>query len=207
MPVSKNELVENHKRYLERIELYRKHRYDVDLERLFVIEKALPVSGNLLEIGTGKGYFSLALARAGFSFTTCDLSATEQWYAGLNLAYYGLAGYVRFDIADLECLPYTNSSYDAVFAVNLLHHLPSLEPACGEMVRVLSSSGKIVLSDFNEKGLEVVDRIHALDGKKHDVSGVTISEAKTLFEQYGLNIELHHGKHQDVLVVYGKGKK
>lgn len=204
MSVSKNELIENNKCYLERIDLYRKHGYDVDLERSFVTEKALPVSGNVLEIGTGKGYFSLALARAGFSFTTCDLSATEQWYAGLNLAYYGLAGYVRFDIADLESLPYTDGFYDAVFAVNLIHHLPSLEPACTELVRVLSLSGKIVLADFNEKGLCVVDRIHALDGKKHVVSGATLGEAGILLAQHGFSVEVFAGVHQDVLVAQRK---
>ena len=57
MQISENELVENHKRFLERIELYRQHGYDFDLERSFVIEKALPISGNILEAGTGKGYF------------------------------------------------------------------------------------------------------------------------------------------------------
>ena len=129
MQISENELVENHKRFLERIELYRQHGYDFDLERSFVIEKALPISGNILEACTGKGYFSLALAQAGFHFTTFDISGSEQHYARLNLAYYGLMHHIRFDLADMEHLSYPDASYDAIFAVNLVHHLDSLEPA------------------------------------------------------------------------------
>ncbi|MEN6468869.1 MAG: class I SAM-dependent methyltransferase, partial [Smithella sp.] len=195
-----NELIENHKRYLERIALYRQYGYDIDEERNYVIEKACPFSGNILEAGTGKGYFSLALARLGFHFTTFDISATEQWYAGLNLAYHGLAGYVRFDVADLERLPYPDDSYDVIFAVNIIHHLASVEPAVNELIRVLSPSGKIVLSDFNEKGLAVLDQIHALDGRKHELGAATLREAKAVLIRHGLRIEEHRGAHQNVLV-------
>lgn len=195
-----NELIENHKRYLERMALYRQYGYDIDEERNYVIGKACPFSGNILEAGTGKGYFSLALARLGFHFTTFDISATEQWYAGLNLAYHGLAGYVRFDVADLERLPYPDASYDVIFAVNIIHHIASVEPAVNELIRVLSPSGKIVLSDFNEKGLAVVDQIHALEGRRHELNAGTLSEAKAVLIRQGLKIQEYRGAHQNVLV-------
>lgn len=201
-----NELIENHKRYLERIALYRQFGYDIDEERNYVIEKACPFSGNILEAGTGKGYFSLALARLGFHFTTFDISATEQWYAGLNLAYHGLVGYVRFDVADLERLPYPDASYDAIFAVNIIHHLASVDLAVNELIRVLSPSGKIVLSDFNEKGLAVVDQIHALDGRKHKPGMATLREARAVLSRHGFQVEKHAGIHQDVIVSFREQK-
>ena len=108
--------------------------------------------------------------------------------------------HVRFDLADMEHLPYPDASYNVIFAVNLVHHLASLEPSCGELVRVLSASGKIVLADFNEEGLAAVERFHVLEGRKHDVSSATIGDAETLFAQYGLEVNLHHGNHLDVLV-------
>jgi SAM-dependent methyltransferase len=200
MKIMDNELIENHKRYLERVSLYRQYGYDIDQERNFVIEKACPFSGNILEAGTGKGYFSLALARLGFHFTSFDISGTEQRYAGLNLAYLGLADHVRLDVADLEHLPYTDGSYDVVFAVNLIHHLHLLEPACGELARVLSSSGKIVLADFNERVFALVDQIHALEGRRHELNAGTLAEAKDVFSRFGFKVEEHRGMHQDVLV-------
>jgi 2-polyprenyl-3-methyl-5-hydroxy-6-metoxy-1,4-benzoquinol methylase len=73
-----NELIENHQRYLERVALYQQYGYDIDKERSFIIEKSRSLSGNILEAGTGKGYFSLVLAREGFNFTSFDISAEEQ---------------------------------------------------------------------------------------------------------------------------------
>ena len=60
MPIDENELAQNHKRYRKRIALYRKYGYDVDEERNFVIEKAMPLSGNILEAGSFHLFFSQA---------------------------------------------------------------------------------------------------------------------------------------------------
>jgi len=68
------EVLENHKRYLERKALYSSLGYNVDRERTFILEKARPLYGNILEAGTGKGHFALELARAGYKFTTFDIS-------------------------------------------------------------------------------------------------------------------------------------
>jgi len=195
-----NEVIDNHQRYLERVELYRKYGYEIEGERSFIIEKACPFSGNILEAGTGKGYFTLALARLGFHFTSFDIAAAEQQYARWNLAYYGLSGYVRFDVANLKCLPYPDGSYDVIFAMNMIHHLSSVEPACNELVRILSPTGKLILSDFSTQGFAIVDKVHELEGKKHEVCGGTIPEAKAIMEKYGLTVDEHQSENQDVIV-------
>lgn len=97
-----HEILDNHYRYLERKALHQKFGYDVEKERAFIIEKARPISGKILEAGTGKGYFTLALVQEGFCFTSFDISEVEQKYARLNLMYYGLEQQVHFDIADAE---------------------------------------------------------------------------------------------------------
>jgi len=173
--VTKNELIKNHSRYLERVALYRKYGYDIDKERSFIIEKACPFSGNILEVGTGKGYFILALARAGFNFFSFDISAAEQRYALLNLMYYGLQQQVTFGVADVECIPCDDGFFDVIFAVNMIHHLSSVRKACEELTRILSHSGKIILSDFNTQGLAIVDNIHELEGRQHELNSGTIT--------------------------------
>jgi 2-polyprenyl-3-methyl-5-hydroxy-6-metoxy-1,4-benzoquinol methylase len=194
------ELIENHQRYLERVELYRKFGYDIDKERSFVIEKACPFSDNILEAGTGKGYFTLALARLSFHFTSVDISSAEQRYARLNLAYHGLAANVRFDVADLEGLPYPAASFDVIFAVNIVHHLSSVRKTCDELVRIISPSGKIVFSDFNTQGFAIMDKIHALEGKQHELGTGTMTETKAILTEYGFTVNKHQGANQDVLV-------
>jgi ubiquinone/menaquinone biosynthesis C-methylase UbiE len=196
----KKELIENHQRFLDRVELYRKFGYDIDKERSFIIEKACPFSGNILEAGTGKGFFSLALARLGFCFTSFDISSAEQQYARMNLIYHGLKQQVHFDVADVECLPYEDGFFDVIFAVNMVHHLSSIRKACGEFIRILSPKGKIVLSDFNAQGFAIVAKVHALEGRQHELSSGTMAEAKAILIEYGLEVEEHRGATQDVLV-------
>lgn len=194
------ELIENHQRFLDRVELYRKFGYDIDKERSFIIEKACPFSGNILEAGTGKGFFSLALARLGFCFTSFDISSAEQQYAQMNLIYHGLKQQVHFDVADVECLPYVDGFFDVIFAVNMIHHLSSIRKACSEFIRILSPKGKIVLSDFNAQGFAIVAKVHALEGRQHELSSGTMAEAKAILIEYGLEVEEHLGETQDVLV-------
>lgn len=196
-----NELIENHKRYLERIAIYRQYGYDIDKERSFIIEKARPISGNILEVGTGKGYFTMALARAGYNFFSFDISAEEQKYALLNLQYFGLAQQVSFGVADVESIPCDNSFFDVIFAVNLVHHLSSVRKVCAELLRILSPAGRIILSDFNARGFALVDKIHALEGRQHEMSTGSLSETKVFFTEKGMKVKEYNNTHQDVLVV------
>lgn len=196
----KKELIENHQRYLDRIALYGKFGYDIEKERSFIIEKAQPIYGNILEAGTGKGYFTLALARADYHFFSFDISAEEQQYALLNLKYYNLQQKVTFGIADVECMPCNDGFFDVIFAVNMIHHLSSVRKTCTELVRILSPQGKIVLSDFNADGLAILDKIHALEGRKHEVNSGTIADAKNVLIELGLQLEEFHNPTQNVLI-------
>ncbi|MBN1392902.1 MAG: hypothetical protein JW947_08885, partial [Sedimentisphaerales bacterium] len=60
-----NEMLENHQKYSERKKLYMNFGYDIDKERSFVLEQAKPIFGKILEAGTGKGHFAIALAKQG----------------------------------------------------------------------------------------------------------------------------------------------
>jgi 2-polyprenyl-3-methyl-5-hydroxy-6-metoxy-1,4-benzoquinol methylase len=195
-----NEVIENHQRYLKRVELYSKFGYDIEKERSFIIEKAQPFAGNILEAGTGKGYFTLALALAGYNFFSFDISAEEQRYALLNLKYYELQKQVSFVIANVEYIPCDDVFFDVIFAVNMIHHLSSVRKTCSELIRILSPKGKIILSDFNANGLAILDKIHALDGRKHEVNSGTMTDAKDALIERGLNVEECNNQIQDVLI-------
>jgi len=198
--IMENEVIENHQRYLKRVELYSKFGYDIEKEGSFIIEKAQPLAGNILEVGTGKGYFTLALALAGYHFFSFDISAEEQRYALLNLKYYELQKQVSFVIANVECIPCDDVFFDVIFAVNIIHHLSAVRKSCCELARILSPRGKIILSDFNANGLAILDKIHALEGRKHEVNSGTMTDAKDVFIELGLNLEEFHSPTQDVLI-------
>lgn len=80
-------VVNNRQKYLERINLYKKFGCDIEAERKFIVEKSKPFYGRILEIGTGKGYLTLALAREGLRFVSIDPSAEEQDCARMNVEH------------------------------------------------------------------------------------------------------------------------
>ena len=197
-----DELLANHKRYLERKALYSSLGYDVDKERAFILEKAQPLYGDILEAGTGKGHFALELAKAGYSFTTFDISETEQNFAKLNLRYFGLEKQVDFRIENGETLSFKDKSFDVVFSVNTLHHLTNPYKVIDELLRVLSFEGKLVLSDFTKEGLAVMDKIHVSEGNKHEVSKTTLADVEKYLTLKSFRVTKASSKFQDVLIAY-----
>jgi ubiquinone/menaquinone biosynthesis C-methylase UbiE len=195
-------LLENHKRYLERIALYKRFGYDVERERCFIIEKAEPLYGDILEVGTGKGYFTVALAEEGYEFTSLDISAEEQEFARLNLRYSGLEKQVDFRIGNAESLPFHDGSFDVVITVNAMHHFISPFKVLDEFMRVLSFEGKIVLSDFNQKGMQLVAGIHEREARKHQAEPFDLHNAGRYLAAENFRIEIHQSTFQTVLIAY-----
>ncbi|MDD5679650.1 MAG: class I SAM-dependent methyltransferase [Candidatus Omnitrophica bacterium] len=193
-------VIENHKAYLERNKLYKGFGYDIDKERDFILREAMPLSGKILEAGTGKGHFALALAKRGCSFVTFDISEKEQRFARLNIAYSGLEKQVDFRIEDGECTSFANASFDVVFSVNVIHHLANPYKVIDELIRVLAPGGKLVISDFSKKGFGVMDKIHALDGKKHESGKVSLLDIEKYLAKKGFSNKKAKSAYQHVVV-------
>ncbi|MDD5005366.1 MAG: class I SAM-dependent methyltransferase [Candidatus Omnitrophica bacterium] len=196
------EILENHKKYLERKALYKSLGYDVDKERDFVLEQAKPVYGKILEAGTGKGHFALELAKAGYNFTTFDISETEQAFAKLNFRYFNLYKQVDFRIENGESLSFKDKSFDVIFSVNTLHHLTNPHKVIDELLRVLSLGGKLVLSDFTKEGLDLMDKIHANEGNKHEAGKITLSDIERYLIEKGFKVDKMNSKFQGLLIAH-----
>jgi len=191
---------ENHKKYLDRVNFYRNFGYDLEKERDFILDKSLPISGKILEIGTGKGHFALALAKRGFSFTSIDISEEEQEIAKLNIQYYRLEKQVNFRIEDAQNMSFPDWSFDVIFSINVFHHLEEPQAVLNEIVRLLRPEGKIVLSDFNAKGLEIINACHTREGRVHDYFKHDLDGAKNYFTVRGLKVHEFQSETQRVII-------
>jgi ubiquinone/menaquinone biosynthesis C-methylase UbiE len=196
----KKAVLENHKRYLKRVNFYRSFGYDLEKERDFILDRSLPFSGKILEIGTGKGHFALALAKRGFSFISIDISEEEQEVAKLNMKYFGLEKQAAFRIENAQNLNFPDQSLDTIFSVNVFHHLGKPFAVLDEIVRLLRPAGKVVLSDFSEKGLEVINTCHTHEGRKHDYFEHRLDEAKDYFVNKGFAIKEFQSEVQRVII-------
>jgi ubiquinone/menaquinone biosynthesis C-methylase UbiE len=196
----KDELQENRQRYEARRKLFLAHGYDLESERAFIIGKARPISGKVLEVGTGKGHLTLALAQEKTPFTSVDLSTEDQHIARLNLQFHGLQDLVQLKVANAESLPFEEKTFDLIISANVLHHLAHPEAVFQEILRLLSTGGRIVVSDFNTHGLQVIDQIHRSEGGRHEVGSGTLEGFSSWLIHRGFAVERHRNTMQDTLI-------
>ncbi len=99
--------------------------------------------GDGLEIGSGTGYFSLNLLQLGLieRLTATDISPGMLRRLSTTAAALGLEA--ETVATEAEQLPFEDESFDLVFGHAVLHHIPDLDRAFSEFLRVLRPGGAI----------------------------------------------------------------
>ncbi|MGD2278943.1 MAG: class I SAM-dependent methyltransferase [Candidatus Omnitrophota bacterium] len=198
------EIEDNHKLSEERRNLYKKKGLDFLRSRESILEKAGPLEGNILDIGSGKGIMALSLARAGYKFTSVDNNGEMLRLAALNLAYENLLSRAELHIMDAYSLEFDDDSFDNIFIIEALHHMDDIEKIFSEVDRVLSGKGKLVLADFNRKGMELVDLVHGREGRKHEASLIGRKEAENWLDRKGYTVKRYEDDHHWILITEKK---
>jgi ubiquinone/menaquinone biosynthesis C-methylase UbiE len=111
-----------------------------------------------LELGCGTGFFTLNLKLGGVldECAVTDLSAGMVEVAQRNAHALGFE--VAGRVADAERLPYPDDSFDLVAGHAVLHHIPDVELALREVLRVLRPGGRFVFAGEPTRHGDVVAR-------------------------------------------------
>ena len=89
---------------------------------------------NALEIGCGKGYWSEKLKALGYNVTSLDINKTYEHARIVNVEHG---------------LPFSDHTFNLVWASEVLEHLADPDFAAREMRRVLKPGGRLILTTPN----------------------------------------------------------
>jgi len=115
-------------------------------ENRFILRHLGDVRGRrLLDLGCGAGENSVYFALRGARCVAADLSPGMVQVACQLAERNGAT--IEGCVANATALPFPDSSFDIVYAANLLHHIPEPHRALREMHRVLVPGGKACFWD------------------------------------------------------------
>lgn len=123
------------------------------LSHIEALASLLPPEWRVLDVGTGTGYLLPFLARHFRSVTAADASATMLDLARQRAAREGLSN-VRFELGRIEELPLSEASIDCVLAMLVLRYSTDLGRSLGELARVTSDNGRLLIVDIVPHGME-----------------------------------------------------
>jgi ubiquinone/menaquinone biosynthesis C-methylase UbiE len=99
----------------------------------------------LLDLGCGEGPLLEALPVYSPDFMVVELDAGEVVLSARRHAIAAELPQVEFVLADAYWIPLRDSTVDTLFAISILEHLEDHRSVCGEMARVLSSGGELIV--------------------------------------------------------------
>lgn len=103
-----------------------------------------PPDAKILDLGCGNGISARLLNQADYDVVGTDISPLF-----LEEARNWENPKLRYQVCDVLELPFDNESFDVICSNELIEHLPDVETALKEMIRVVCKGGKIVLSGPN----------------------------------------------------------
>ena len=118
--------------------IYERWERDLDERRASF---AREIAGKrLLEVGCGIGIDGRYLSENGVVYQAVDFSRESLKLARKHFGMKSLPQ--RFVNGDGRTLPFADETFDVFFSSGVLHHIPAMERACAEAVRVLKPGGR-----------------------------------------------------------------
>ncbi|MFE0193449.1 SAM-dependent methyltransferase [Streptomyces sp. NPDC058989] len=128
-------------------------------DRLRIVE-----GQRVLDVGCGVGQPAMRIARRTGAHVTGIAISKDQIARATALAEgAGLGDRVEFRHADAMELPFPDDSFDAAVAIESIFHMPDRGRVLSEIRRVLRPGGRLVLTDFFERGPIPAEKQPAVD--------------------------------------------
>lgn len=103
-----------------------------------------PVKGNILDIGCNDGTFSKIIFDKSGASELIGIDVVKKTVDWAN-KHWGNSRKIKFVVADAQDLPFESSTFEAVFALEVLEHVFDPVKVLSEIKRVLKNNGYAVI--------------------------------------------------------------
>ena len=134
---------------------------------------------SVLEIGCGRGDFSLFLGERGGKVHGTDFSNAAIEIAKEKAIIRNAR--VDFSVVDAQTIPFENESFDVIFSCECLEHIPDPQKALNEIYRILKSGGTAVITTENYSNAMIIPWIQSWVTKKAFNSGDEVQPIENFF--------------------------
>lgn len=179
-------------------------RWFVDLQTRLTLEclRGLRAGATILDVGGGHAQVAPPLSDAGYAVTV----AGSDPVCGERLRPWTDPGPVKFEVADLQSLPYANQSFDAVICYRLLAHSVNYVRLVSELCRV--ARHRVIVDYPARRSVNFI--ADGLFDLKRSIEGVTTrrfalfsrGQISQAFERAGFSVVQEHPQFVLPMVLY-----
>ncbi len=172
---------------------FHRHRLRV-FRRLF--RRYIPPGSEVLDVGSGYSLIRCCRTDWPFRVTCCDLDEAAMRKMSEEAPDY------RWVVGDAADLPFGDGEFDAVFAGEIIEHLPDPREGLREWLRVLRPGGVLIMSTPNLRRLmNVLNKSMDPVNPEH-ISEMTYRDIVAMLEEEGLEVVHREGIYLEWLFNY-----
>ncbi|MBO4636260.1 MAG: methyltransferase domain-containing protein [Clostridiales bacterium] len=154
------------------------------------IEKGMRV----LELGCGTG--NMWTGKKDLTDMCSELILSDFSEGMISKAKENLDGYgnIRYQVIDIQDIPYPDDSFDMVIANMMLYHVPDLQKGLSEVRRVLKDGEKFCCATFGVNGLmeSIVSMFSEFDAVSETNYNFTLQNGRDKLSPFFSDIEMLH---------------
>lgn len=139
------------------------HRLWKDAAVAWLAPPGGPRPFHLIDVAGGTGDIALRVHRAGGTgtkVTVCDINEAMLREGETKAAAAGAGDAIRFVHGNGEELPFEDCSFDAYTIAFGIRNIPRIDRALSEAFRVLKPGGRMLVLEFSEVSIPLLDRIY-----------------------------------------------
>lgn len=135
-------------------------------ERSFALSLIKHPSEPVLDVGTGDcACVASILASQGTRVVALDKDRGTIRAAQRFLTTRNVKKAVRLLRDDITASGLSSSSFPNIICFNVLHHVPRFDSALAELSRILARDGRLIISDYDENGDGLLERLEEAVGR------------------------------------------